>query len=89
MLHKLDYMLLNKNISKNFNSSEYDVLVSTGEQVACALIAGRLNHLGYKSHSWMGWQIPILTEGNYSYSRISKIHKKKYKKRLRICEKCV
>ena len=36
------------NISKNFNTSEYDVLLSAGEQVACALIAGRLNHLGYK-----------------------------------------
>ena len=72
-----DLIKKSKNISKNFNSSEYDVLVSTGEQVACALIAGRLNHLGYKSHSWMGWQIPILTEGNYSSSRISKIYKKK------------
>ena len=49
-----DLIKKSKNISKNFNSSEYDVLVSTGEQVACALIAGRLNHLGYKSHSWMG-----------------------------------
>ena len=72
-----DLIKKSKNISKNFNSSEYDVLVSTGEQVACALIAGRLNHLGYKSHSWMGWQIPILTEGNYNSSRISKIYKKK------------
>ena len=73
-----DLIKKSKNISKNFNSSEYDVLLSTGEQVACALIAGRLNHLGYKSNSWMSWQIPILTEGNYSSSRISKIYKKKY-----------
>ena len=71
-----DLIKKSKNVSKNFNSSEYDVLVSAGEQVACALIAGRLNHLGYKSHSWMGWQIPILTEGNYGSSRISKIYKK-------------
>ena len=66
-----------RNISKSFNSSEHDVLVAAGEQMACALIAGRLNHLGYQSQSWMGWQIPILTEGNHGSSRISKIYKKK------------
>ncbi len=65
-----------RKISKNFDTSEYDVLVSTGEQASCALIAGRLNHLGYKSNSWMGWQIPILTEGNFSSSRIIGIYKK-------------
>jgi len=64
-------------ISNNFKSAEYDVLVSAGEQISCSLIAGRLNHLGYKSQSWMGWQIPILTEGMYKYSRIIKIYKKK------------
>ena len=67
---------LSKKISKNFIPSEYDVLVSAGEQMSCSLIAGRLNHLGYKSRSWMGWQIPIITEGNYSSSRIRNIYKK-------------
>ncbi len=72
-----DLIKKSKKISKNFNSSEYDVLVSTGEQASCALIAGRLNHLGYKSSSWMGWQIPIFTDGDYGSSRISSIYKKK------------
>ena len=45
--------------------------------MSCALIAGRLNHIGYKSQSWMSWQIPILTEGEHKSSRISKINKKK------------
>ena len=72
-----DLVNKSKKISKNFNPSEYDVLLSSGEQVACALIAARLNHLGYESRSWMSWQIPILTEGNYSYSRITFINKKK------------
>ena len=71
-----------KKISNNFISSEYDVLVSSGEQISCALIAGRLNHLGYRSQSWMGWQVPILTEGNHSSSRISQINKKKISKFL-------
>tara|TARA_B100001939_G_C16930887_1_gene613867 strand:- start:418 stop:1632 length:1215 start_codon:yes stop_codon:yes gene_type:complete len=72
-----DLINKSKKISKNFISEEYDALVSSGEQMACALIAGRLNHMGYKSRSWMSWQIPIMTEGKYSSSRIVKINKKK------------
>ena len=72
-----DLIKKSRNISNNFNSSEYDVLVAVGEQISCALIAGRLNHIGYKSQSWMSWQIPILTEGEHRSSRISKINKKK------------
>ena len=72
-----DLIKKSRNISNNFNFSEYDVLVAAGEQVSCALIAGRLNHIGYKSRSWMSWQIPIVTEGEHSSSRISKINKKK------------
>ena len=77
-----DLIKKSKKISNNFISSEYDTLVSSGEQMSCALIAGRLNHLGYKSQSWMGWQVPILTEGNYSSSRIIQIYKKKINKFL-------
>jgi aspartate kinase len=67
--------LVNKSklISNNFDKAEYDTLVSTGEQASCALIAGRLNHIGFQSRSWMSWQIPIITEGPYSGSRINKV----------------
>ena len=58
-----------KELSNNFDAAEYDVF-STGEQAACALIAGRLKHLGFKARSWMSWQLPIITEGPYSSSRI-------------------
>ena len=64
-------------LSNNFDSAEYDVLLSSGEQMACALIAGRLKHLGHKARSWMSWQVPIITDGPYSSSRIHKINKKK------------
>ncbi len=60
-------------ISKNFPNSERDVLLSTGEQMASALIAGKLCDLGFNSRSWMSWQIPIITRGNYSAARIIKI----------------
>ena len=72
-----------KNISKNFDLSEYDVLVSSGEQISCSLIAGRLNHLGYKSQSWMGWQIPILPSDVHASSRINQIYKNKIIKFLK------
>ena len=70
-------LLKTKKISKNFPNEEKDVILSTGEQVSCALIAGKLNDLGFKSRSWMGWQLPIITEGKYSSSRIIKIKKNK------------
>ena len=66
-----------KKIAKEFPDSEKDVILSTGEQVACALIAGKLNELGYISRSWLSWQIPILTEGKYNSSRIINIYKNK------------
>ena len=64
-------------ISHNFSSSEYDVLVSSGEQIACSLLAGSLIHKGYKSRSWLSWQVPIFTVGSYKNSRINKINKNK------------
>ncbi len=66
---------LSKKISKNFAESEYDVLVSSGEQMSCALISAELIKNGLNSRSWMSWQIPIVTEGKYKYSRICKINK--------------
>ncbi len=71
--------LVNKSrkISNNFCDSEYDILVSSGEQVACSLIAGRLLHKGLKSRTWLGWQIPIITHGPHKQSRIIQINKKK------------
>ncbi len=74
---------LTKQISNNFISSEYDPIVSAGEQVSCALIAGRLNDQGYLARSWQGWQIPIFTQGDYSHSRVVKISKDKIIKFLR------
>ena len=72
-----DLIRKTEELSNNFDSAEYDVLLSSGEQAACALIAGRLKHLGLKARSWMSWQLPIITEGPYSASRIIKINKTK------------
>ena len=48
--------------------------MSTGEQVTCALLAGALIRLNLKARSWLNWQIPILTEGQHSNSRIVNIN---------------
>ena len=69
-------------ISDSFSDVEHDVLVSSGEQVACSLIAGRLIHKGYKSRSWLSWQVPIITKGDHKNSRIKQINKKKIIKYL-------
>jgi aspartate kinase len=71
-----DLINKSKKISNNFDRAEYDCLLASGEQIACSLIAGRLNHLGIKSRSWMSWQIPIITYGPHSASKIYKIYKK-------------
>ena len=72
-----DLIRKSKDISKNFSDIEHDVLVSSGEQVACSLIAGRLIHKGIKSRSWLAWQIPIFTNGLHKNSRIYQVNKKK------------
>tara|TARA_Y100000590_G_scaffold2336_1_gene3037 strand:- start:5036 stop:6247 length:1212 start_codon:yes stop_codon:yes gene_type:complete len=59
-----------KAISKKFIKRELDVLLTSGEQVTSALVAGALNDLGVKSKSWMNWQIPIITEGDHTNARI-------------------
>ena len=61
---------MSNSISDNFNKRELDVILSTGEQVSCSLLSGALNEIGVSAKSWMNWQIPILTEGEHTNSRI-------------------
>ena len=70
-------------ISANFSETEYDVLVSSGEQISCSLIAGRLIDIGYKSRSWLSWQIPIITNGVHKNSRINRVNTNKISKYLK------
>lgn len=71
-----DLIKKSKQISKNFDKFEYDVLLSSGEQIACALLSGALLKIGLKSRSWLSWQIPIITKGDHKSSRIISINKK-------------
>ncbi len=61
---------LSKNISNEFSKRELDVLLSSGEQVTCSLLAGALIELKINAKSWLNWQIPILAEGEHANARI-------------------
>ena len=73
---------LSKNISEEFDKRELDVLLSSGEQVTCALLSAALIKLKIKSRSWLNWQIPIITEGEHTNARIINMHKDNIEKFL-------
>ena len=62
-----------KNTSDIPPYSEYDTVLSTGEQVTSALLAIALNNLKIKARSWLGWQIPIVTDNTFGKSAIEEI----------------
>ncbi|MCV3769588.1 MAG: aspartate kinase [Wolbachia pipientis] len=53
--------------------SEYDVLLSAGEQISCGLLAITLQSIGVNAKSWLAWQLPIITNDSYSESQIKTI----------------
>ena len=53
--------------------SEYDVVLSSGEQVTSALLAIALDNLGIKARSWLGWQVPIMSDFSYGKAVIEEI----------------
>jgi aspartate kinase len=53
--------------------AEYDSVISSGEQITCGLLALELQALGYKARSFLGWQIPILTDAVHSKARVESI----------------
>lgn len=71
-----------KEITDNANLREHDVLVSTGEQVTIAKLSMLLNDLGHKAISLTGWQIPIITNSDYSNSRVRYINNSTIKEYL-------
>ncbi|CCZ22008.1 aspartokinase [Acetobacter sp. CAG:977] len=62
-----------REICENYSPEEYDVVVSTGEQVTIGLLALALQALGIPARSWTGWQIPLVTNGDFSKARIQRV----------------
>ncbi|MDB5694499.1 MAG: aspartate kinase [Sphingomonas bacterium] len=56
-----------------YDPREYDVVVSSGEQVTSGLLAITLQALGVPARSWLGWQLPIHTSGAFAKARIGAI----------------
>lgn len=61
---------LSKEITDNPEPREFDVLVSTGEQVTIALLSIALNKRGYEARSYTGSQVHILTDSAHTKARI-------------------
>jgi aspartate kinase len=59
--------------SKNFSLSEHDVVLSTGEQITSALLSIALEELSLKARSWMGWQVPIVSDNTHGKAFIKDI----------------
>ena len=55
------------------SDDEYDTVVASGEQITCGLLAMALRHMGVPARSWLGWQIPIITDDAHGRARIDDI----------------
>jgi aspartate kinase len=64
------------------DTREYDTVVASGEQVTAGLTALALQQIGVSARSWLGWQIPIRTDGAHGAARIQRIAGEELAKRL-------
>tara|TARA_R110002167_G_scaffold118029_2_gene294288 strand:- start:1360 stop:2580 length:1221 start_codon:yes stop_codon:yes gene_type:complete len=62
-----------REISPLHDAREYDVVVSTGEQITVGLMALALQTLGISARSWLGWQLPVQTDSRHGSARIQGI----------------
>ena len=60
-------------VNNGSDASEYDVILSSGEQTSAALMALALQNMGVRARSWLGWQIPIWTDNVHGKARITGI----------------
>jgi len=73
---------LAKEIDVNPDKREFDVLLSTGEQISISLLAIAIQSLGYDAISFTGYQVGIKTKGVHSKSEIDSINTDKIKEHL-------
>jgi aspartate kinase len=60
-------------LSPLYDAREYDVVVASGEQVTCGLLAIALQTIGVNARSWLGWQIPVESDDAHGKARITRI----------------
>ncbi len=71
-----------RDIGPVHDAREYDVVVSTGEQVTIGLLAIALQNIGIDARSWLGWQIALHTNDVHGSARIESIDTDKLDERL-------
>ena len=71
-----------RQIAPLHDAREYDTVVSTGEQVTIGLLAIALQEIGITARSWMGWQLPIRSDGAHGKARIETIETTDMESRL-------
>jgi len=71
-----------RSINRLHDTREYDAVVATGEQVTAGLMALALQDLGVDARSWLGWQIPIRTDGAHGKAKIEAIETAEIERRL-------
>lgn len=62
-----------QDITPLYDAREYDAVVASGEQVTAGLMALALQKRGIEARSWLGWQLPILTDHVHGKARIEGI----------------
>jgi aspartate kinase len=60
-------------ITKLHDAREYDVVLSSGEQVTSGLMALALQDIGVPARSWLAWQMPLMTDDVHGKARIQSI----------------
>ncbi len=73
---------LAEQLSEAPNARETDVLVSTGEQVSAALLAIRLQALGYSTVSLLGHQLKIRTDSCHGAAKIKAVESERIRDAL-------
>ncbi|MCK4916994.1 MAG: aspartate kinase [Candidatus Omnitrophica bacterium] len=77
-----ELVVLAKKINPNPSEREMDMLVSTGEQISCSLLAMALHKKKVEAISLTGSQVGIITDTYHSQAKILKIEADRIKKEL-------
>ena len=64
------------------DAREYDTVAAAGEQITAGLLALALQHRGVTARSWLGWQVPIRTDGGHGRARIEGIETEELHRRI-------
>ena len=64
------------------DAREYDTVAAAGEQITAGLLALALQSRGVTARSWLGWQIPIRTDGGHGRARIEGIETDELHRRI-------